>query len=215
MACSSSHAGNRSWYSLCMAASYKLRDEEMYFNKTTSNKDDRTAVASLLCFENINSKPNVTFLNKSSKKKNIVSTCSRKSKRLGNKQGRYIVEIPAVSKRDVAWNLMFLRLQEFKCENGHCNVPQGYIDDPELATWVKNQRQAYRYMLEKKTTKRISSDRVTRLNHLGFEWRKYVRAEEWKPQIQISNCNQTKLIKKLPPTRDSDDPIITDDIFCK
>ena len=39
-------------------------------------------------------------------------------------------------------------------------------------------------MLDKKTdkkpTKRIPSDRVTRLNHLGFEWRKYVRAEEWK-----------------------------------
>jgi hypothetical protein len=35
---------------------------------------------------------------------------------------------------------------------------------------------------DKKPTKRISPDRVTRLNHLGFEWRKYVRAEEWKSQ---------------------------------
>jgi Helicase associated domain len=107
---------------------------------------------------------------------------------------------------------MFKRLQDFKYATGHCNVPQGYPADlgtynvsitilshknisayvciyfvKELATWVKNQRQAYRYMLEKKVddkkpTKRISPDRVTRLNHLGFEWRKYIRAEEWKSQ---------------------------------
>jgi hypothetical protein len=79
---------------------------------------------------------------------------------------------------------MFKRLQEFKHEYGHCNVPQGFTTDLELATWVKNQRQAYRYMLDnkskdKKPTKRISPDRVTRLNHLGFEWRKYVRADDW------------------------------------
>lgn len=78
---------------------------------------------------------------------------------------------------------MFKRLQEFKHEYGHCNVPQGFATDLELATWVKNQRQAYRYMLDNKTdkkpTKRISPDRVTRLNHLGFEWRKYVRADDW------------------------------------
>ena len=94
---------------------------------------------------------------------------------------RYLRGIPAVSKRDKQWNIMFKRLQDFRHQYGHCNVPQGYTLDPELATWVKNQRQAYRYMLDKKTTKRISPDRVTRLNHVGFEWRKYVRSVAWKP----------------------------------
>jgi len=73
---------------------------------------------------------------------------------------------------------MFTRLQDFKFDFGHCNVPQGYSQDPELATWVKNQRQAYRYVVEKKTTKRISSERIGRLNQLGFEWRKYVHVKE-------------------------------------
>jgi hypothetical protein len=79
----------------------------------------------------------------------------------------------------VRWNTHRCRLPpmiELTPTLSFCNL--------ELATWVKNQRQAYRYMLDKKTdkkpTKRISPDRVTRLNHMGFEWRKYVRADEWK-----------------------------------
>jgi len=214
MACSSSHAGDRSWYSLCMAASYKLMDEKSYFNKAPPDEDDQTGVASLLCFETIDTEPDATFLKQSNKKKNIVPQISRKTSRLGSKQGRYIVGIPAVSKRDVAWNVMFRRLQEFQRENGHCNVPQGYSDDPELATWVKNQRQAYRYMLEKKTTKRISPDRVTRLNHIGFEWRKYVRAEEWKPPVKSSQRRRVTGTKQSPSTLDSDPSTITDEILC-
>lgn len=81
----------------------------------------------------------------------------------------------------------------------HSNVPQGYAADLELATWVKNQRQAYRYMLDKKgdkkPTKRISPDRVTRLNHLGFEWRKYVRSDEWKAPRAPRQKKQNKKAK--------------------
>jgi len=33
------------------------------------------------------------------------------------------------SKRDIAWNVMFKRLQEFKYATGHCNVPQGFTAD--------------------------------------------------------------------------------------
>lgn len=90
---------------------------------------------------------------------------------------------------------MFRRLQEYKHEHGNCNVPQGYTFDPELAIWVKNQRQAYRYMLEKKTTKRISPDRVTRLNHIGFEWRKYGRAEERKSPRKLRSGRSTPSTK--------------------
>ncbi len=35
----------------------------------------------------------------------------------------------AFSKRDIAWNIMFKRLQEFKYATGHCNVPQGFAGD--------------------------------------------------------------------------------------
>ncbi len=74
------------------------------------------------------------------------------------------------------------------------------VIDEELATWVKNQRQAYRYMLDKKTdkkpTKRISPDRVTRLNHLGFEWRKYVRADEWTTPAARRSASRQHLTAK-------------------
>ena len=107
---------------------------------------------------------------------------------------RFVSGIRAGSKRDDQWNIMFVRLQDFKFENGNCNVPQGYSIDPELATWVKNQRQAYRYMLERKTTKRISPERVTRLNHIGFEWRKYNKSEEEQARLRYNTKRQIQYV---------------------
>jgi hypothetical protein len=40
-----------------------------------------------------------------------------------------VVDSSLVSKRDIAWNVMFKRLQDFKYTTGHCNVPQGYTTD--------------------------------------------------------------------------------------
>mmetsp|Transcript_5728 Transcript_5728/g.8107 ORF Transcript_5728/g.8107 Transcript_5728/m.8107 type:complete len:419 (-) Transcript_5728:255-1511(-) len=104
---------------------------------------------------------------------------------VANPKRRYVAGLQDTgSKRDLQWNIMFMRLQDYKFEKGDTNVPQGYKEDPELATWVKNQRQAYKCVLQthkrvdRKTVKRISPDRVTRLNHIGFEWRKYNKSQE-------------------------------------
>uniref|UniRef100_A0A7S1DAI3 Helicase-associated domain-containing protein n=1 Tax=Cyclophora tenuis TaxID=216820 RepID=A0A7S1DAI3_CYCTE len=173
------------WSMLCMAATDRLSDESIG-EKAPSSSDGVSKVegdeqvACLLCFETIQQEDakqgEVRKKRGRPKKKSLVHRSPKYVKGT-----RYLRGIPAVSKRDEQWNVMFKRLQDFKHQYGHCNVPQGYTLDPELATWVKNQRQAYRYMLDKKTTKRISPDRVTRLNHVGFEWRKYVRSVEWKP----------------------------------
>ena len=105
---------------------------------------------------------------------------------------KYVRGVPTVSKRDIQWNTMFKRLQQFKREYGHCNVPQGYTLDRELATWVKNQRQAYRYMLERKSSKRISTDRITRLNRIGFEWRKNARSVDfWRAAQKKKSAGTT------------------------
>jgi hypothetical protein len=64
---------------------------------------------------------------------------------------------------------MFEKLQEFAKDNEHCKVPKGYIKDPELANWVRNQRLEYANLQRNKKT-RMTADRVDRLNEMGFKW---------------------------------------------
>lgn len=193
--------GSMSWISL-LAASSHLMDERVKCDATADPSDEEFAVANLLCLESTDGvSPNsrvaqaFTTMNDGENESLLNAKKHKCAKPL-----RYIRGIPAVSKRDIAWNIMFKRLQEFKYATGHCNVPQGFAGDLELATWVKNQRQAYRYMLDKKTdkkpTKRISPDRVTRLNHMGFEWRKYVRADEWKTPAGKRAATRQKHLSK-------------------
>jgi hypothetical protein len=87
-------------------------------------------------------------------------------------------------------------------------------------------------MLDKKTdkkpTKRISPDRVTRLNHLGFEWRKYVRADEWKTPPGKKTATRQKqtpkpgvksaVIRNTPPSSplfESGESIIPSELLCE
>ena len=53
---------------------------------------------------------------------------------------------------------MFLRKH-----HGHCNVPQGYTENPPLANWVGVQRTTYK-------EKKISQERINKLEALGFDW---------------------------------------------
>jgi len=62
-----------------------------------------------------------------------------------------------------AWEAMFQALVAFKGKQGHCNVPFGWSENPELGTWVSNQRQTFR-------KGKLSEERVARLEALGFEW---------------------------------------------
>ena len=62
------------------------------------------------------------------------------------------------------WTKMFKRLQVYQQEhNGSCHVPKQYQQDPQLGTWVSNQRRNY-----KKGS--LSKDRCDQLEKIGFEW---------------------------------------------
>jgi superfamily II DNA or RNA helicase/DNA-binding SARP family transcriptional activator len=61
------------------------------------------------------------------------------------------------------WEQNLEKLKSFKTEYGHCRVPEGYKHDPQFATWVAVQRQRYKQA-------KLSSDRISRLEILGFEW---------------------------------------------
>jgi superfamily II DNA or RNA helicase len=71
---------------------------------------------------------------------------------------------------DALWEMRFSELKEFLSIHGHCNAPKSDIDFPNLHTWIGSQR----------TNKRrgiLSSERIQRLNELGFLWKPNL--EKW------------------------------------
>ena len=70
------------------------------------------------------------------------------------------------------WNEMFKRLQAYKQENnGSCNVPRGYQQDPQLSVWVGNQRQNYKKGL-------LNKERCDQLEAVGFQQTKWTEMFE-------------------------------------
>ncbi len=62
-----------------------------------------------------------------------------------------------------AWETQFLALSQFKERQGHCNVPQRHNENSKLTTWVGTQRTDYK-------DKRITQERIARLESIGFQW---------------------------------------------
>ena len=67
------------------------------------------------------------------------------------------------NRRDSRWEAMFTELKRYKARFGDCNVIYGWEENPRLGSWVHNQRTL-------KTTGRLSSVRMERLDELGFVW---------------------------------------------
>ena len=70
------------------------------------------------------------------------------------------------SASDSAWNAMHQQLVQFKQQQGDCDVPTQWPENPHLANWVANQRHR-----RKKGT--LSADRVRKLEAIGFVWSVY------------------------------------------
>ena len=62
------------------------------------------------------------------------------------------------------WDEMFLLLLEYKRQHdGDCNVPGGWPADPQLASWVSNQRSA-------KKAGKLTEGKIQRLTEISFQW---------------------------------------------
>ena len=63
---------------------------------------------------------------------------------------------------------MFDALIEYKEKYGDCDVPQKYVSvsGQRLGNWVNTQRRF-------RKTKKLSPERVERLNEVGFVWASY------------------------------------------
>ena len=63
----------------------------------------------------------------------------------------------------ITWDKRYGELIAYKEKHGHCDVPNRWKENPRLASWCNNQRQLHR-------TRKLSSDRIKRLEELGFVW---------------------------------------------
>lgn len=93
------------------------------------------------------------------------------------------------------WEEMFNALVEFNRTEGHCRVPRGYFKSPRLASWVALQR-------NQKTN--LSSERLKRLNEIGFDWDPHsTQWEEMFSKLEIfkksnGHCNVPISLREPP-----------------
>lgn len=94
-------------------------------------------------------------------------------------------------KEDDAWNSVFQRLIDFKATQGHCEVPQNYAEDRELATWVANHR-------KRRKKSKVRQDREEMLNNLGFVWeKKKVKNKRSEKQQNAYDKKWKEMFQKL------------------
>ena len=71
------------------------------------------------------------------------------------------------------WTKKFEELCSFVKENGTCQVPHGYANNPSLSRWTKRQRYQYKLKVEGKPST-MTDDRIKALNALGFVVSDYI-----------------------------------------
>ena len=77
---------------------------------------------------------------------------------------------------EVAWEEKFAAIQDYKAKHGNCNVPPGWPDNPQLNTWIHNQRGA-------KTSGKLSYEKIERLEAIGFDWDQ--RKSAWEEMFAL------------------------------
>ena len=82
------------------------------------------------------------------------------------------------------WHLRYEELVEYKKQNGNSNVPYTYPKNLKLANWVSNQRSKFKKMCDGKPSP-MSSERIEKLNKIGFQWSPDRRSHEtWQQKFQ-------------------------------
>ena len=95
------------------------------------------------------------------------------------------------------WDEMFTMLDEYKAQHGDCHVPATH-GEQKFARWVTTQRKA-------KKSGKISDDRISRLDTLGFFWTPFdERWEIWFSALEeykdkYGNCDVPQKWKVNPP----------------
>jgi len=101
-------------------------------------------------------------------------------------------------KLDKKWDTMYQLLLEYKAQHGNTLVPRGYDKNPQLGGWVERQR--FRY-----SKKQSSSDRVMRLESIGFVW-SCQKLVPWESMFQLLKEYKAQHGNTLVPRRYDKNP---------
>jgi hypothetical protein len=71
---------------------------------------------------------------------------------------------------DAGWEAQLAKLKTYRAMHGHCNVPQGWAEDPTLGKWVINQRQHKKKLDRGEPSQGMTAERAAKLEALGFVW---------------------------------------------
>eukprot|EP00985_Skeletonema_marinoi_P021764 scaffold13537_cov142-Skeletonema_marinoi.AAC.2 len=74
-----------------------------------------------------------------------------------------------------SWNEMFQQIVEYKDKHGDTLVPAKYPDNPQLGTWVNQQRRNIK-------NNKLTTERIDKLNEIGFVWDPF--EDSWNEMLQ-------------------------------
>lgn len=76
------------------------------------------------------------------------------------------VNIKSISdQKEKNWMIMFQQLREYRIDNGDCKVPMKYKPNPQLGSWVNNQKSKYK-------KKKLKPHQIGKLDGIGMTWGK-------------------------------------------
>ncbi len=98
------------------------------------------------------------------------------------------------------WDMMYMRLVQYKNEHDDCLVPNRYKPDTQLGSWVSTQRRHYKLLKSGKESA-LSQERLDLLTKLGFVWAtrdpRHVSSTPNTGQQQEISINRLKFVLSL------------------
>jgi len=101
-------------------------------------------------------------------------------------------------KKQVPWESMFQLLKEYKAQYDNTLVPKRYDKNPQLANWVRTQRNLH-------SKKELLRDRVLRLQSIGFVWC-FNKQVLWESMFQLLKEYKAQYGNTLVPKRYDKNP---------
>ena len=99
---------------------------------------------------------------------------------------------------DDSWDSMYQEILAFRRKHGTCDVPSHWTENPNLASWVANQR-------HRRKTGRLAADRVRKLDKVGFTWAIYRAVKDAAPVAPRVKSAPPKPEARADPTPDTEE----------
>jgi hypothetical protein len=75
----------------------------------------------------------------------------------------------ARNKKEERWLSILEDLKCYKEKHGNCLVPRGFVENPQLGSWVAEQRKQFKLLKDGKPSS-ITAERILMLDNLSFAW---------------------------------------------